>query len=54
VNVRLKTFDFFFKSEFSLLELRDYQIVGQRTVQFVVNLFVEFVVLIRKFQDMRL
>jgi len=54
VYVRSKAFDFFFKSEFSFLELREHQVVRMRTVEFFVNLLVEFVVLIREFLDMRL
>lgn len=54
MDVYSETFDFFLKSQFSLLELCDHQVVGKRTVEFLMDLFVEFVMLIREFLDMRL
>jgi AAA+ ATPase superfamily predicted ATPase len=54
VKLVSEAFDFFFESELSLFELCERQIVGEWTVELVVDLFVEFVVLIRKFLDMRL
>jgi hypothetical protein len=49
-----ESFDFFFEPEFAFLEFGDHQIVRVRSEQFFVNLFVEFVVLVRQFLDMRL
>jgi len=54
VEIVSESFDFFFQSEFALLELGDHQIVRVRTELLFVDLFVEFVVLIRQFLDMRL
>ena len=53
VHFVLEALDFFFKSEFSLLQGGDHQIVWMRAVQFLLNLLVQLVVLIREFLDMR-
>jgi hypothetical protein len=54
VKLRSEAFDFFFESKFALLKFCKRQIVGERSVKFVVDEFVEFVMLFREFLDMRL
>lgn len=49
-----ESFDFFFEAEFFLLEFGNHQIVRVRTKHLVVDQFVEFVVLVREFLEMRL
>jgi hypothetical protein len=54
VNLVSEPFDFFFEPEFALLEFGEHQIVGVRSELFFVDLFVESVVFVRQFLDMRL
>ena len=54
VNFVSEPFDFFLEAQFAFLELGDHQIVWVRTVQLVLDQFVEFVMLVRKFLKMRL
>jgi hypothetical protein len=54
VKLRSEAFDFFFKSKFALFQFGKRQIVGERSVQFVVDEFFEFVMFFGEFLDMRL
>jgi hypothetical protein len=54
VKLRSEAFDFFLESKFALFEFCQRQIVGERSMEFVVNEFFEFMMLFREFLDMRL